>query len=65
MANVFNKIDESLKSFRETGLDNLKEFLIKATLLTEAFVNNFKAGLESVANAFIDIRNALVFLKKI
>ena len=27
LANVFNKIDESLKSFRETGLDNLKEFL--------------------------------------
>lgn len=64
LANVFNKIDESLKSFRETGLDNLKEFLIKATLLTEAFVNNFKAGLESVANAFIDIRNALVFFKE-
>ena len=64
LANVFNKIDESLKSFRETGLDNLKEFLIKATLLTEAFVNNFKGGLESVANAFIDIRNALVFFKE-
>jgi hypothetical protein len=46
LANVFNKIDESLKS------------------LTEAFVNNFKAGLESVANAFIDIRNALVFFKE-
>lgn len=64
LAGVFNKIDEALKSFRETGLDNLKEFFIKATLLTEAFVNNFKGGLESVANAFIDIRNALVFFKE-
>jgi hypothetical protein len=64
LAGVFNKIDEALKSFRETGLDNLKEFFIKATLLTEAFVNNFKSGLESVANAFIDIRNALVFFKE-
>ena len=42
----------------------MKEFFIKATLLTEAFVNNFKGGLESVANAFIDIRNALVFFKE-
>tara|TARA_Y100001951_G_C11295683_1_gene275416 strand:- start:1010 stop:2677 length:1668 start_codon:yes stop_codon:yes gene_type:complete len=64
LAGVFNKIDEALKSFRETGLENLKQFFIKATLLTEAFVNNFKAGLESVANAFIDIRNALVFFKE-
>tara|TARA_R100000773_G_scaffold35505_1_gene30533 strand:- start:842 stop:2509 length:1668 start_codon:yes stop_codon:yes gene_type:complete len=64
LAGVFNKIDEALKSFRETGLENLKQFFIKATLLTEAFVNNFKGGLESVANAFIDIRNALVFFKE-
>ena len=64
LASVFNKIDDGLKAFRETGLDNLKEFFIKATLLTEAFVNNFKGGLESVANAFIDIRNALVFFKE-
>tara|TARA_S200002703_G_scaffold29983_1_gene25909 strand:- start:962 stop:2629 length:1668 start_codon:yes stop_codon:yes gene_type:complete len=64
LAGIFNKIDDALKSFRETGLDNLKEFFIKATLLTEAFVNNFKGGLESVANAFIDIRNALVFFKE-
>ena len=64
LAGVFNKIDEALKSFRETGLENLKQFFIKATLLTEAFVNNFKAVLESVANAFIDIRNALVFFKE-
>ena len=64
LAGVFNKIDDALKSFRETGLDNLKEFFIKATLLTEAFVNNFKSGLESVVNAFIDIRNALVFFKE-
>tara|TARA_R100000654_G_scaffold24705_1_gene47780 strand:+ start:9663 stop:11330 length:1668 start_codon:yes stop_codon:yes gene_type:complete len=64
LAGVFNKIDEALKSFRETGLENLKQFFIKATLLTEAFVNNFKGGLESVAKAFLISIKALVFFKE-
>ena len=60
LGNVFNKLNESLISFRNSGLQNLKEFLIKATITTERFINGFKEGLESIANAFIDIRNAVV-----
>ena len=60
LGNVFNKINDSLVSFRNTGLQSLKEFLIKATISTESFINGFKKGLESIANAFIDIRNSVV-----
>ena len=61
LGNIFNKINESLIAFRTTGIQKLKEFLIEATRGAESFINGFKEGLESIANAFIDIRNAVVF----
>lgn len=64
LGNIFNKINESLIAFRTTGLQTLKQFLITATVSVEQFINGFKDGLEGVANAFIDIRNAIVFFKE-
>lgn len=64
LGNIFNKINESLIAFRTTGLQTLKQFLITATVSVEKFINGFKDGLEGVANAFIDIRNAIVFFKE-
>lgn len=61
LGNVFNKINDAIISFRKTGIQKLKEFLIEATRGAESFINGFKEGLESIANAFIDIRNAVVF----
>jgi len=61
LGNIFNKINDAIISFRKTGIQKLKEFLIEATRGAESFINGFKEGLESIANAFIDIRNAVVF----
>lgn len=61
LGNIFNKINEFLIAFRTTGIQKLKEFLIEATRGAESFINGFKEGLKSIANAFIDIRNAVVF----
>lgn len=64
LGNVFNKLNELIKSFRDNGVENIKAFLITATKSTEEFINGFKQGLEKIINAFIDIRNTIVIFGK-
>ena len=44
LGNVFNKLNELIKSFRDNGVENIKAFLITATQGTEKFINGFNSS---------------------